>query len=227
MTLAEVAANFTAQGSLRIRSPRMHDDVNGIRVLSETDPLSSSLSSYFDQTVYSQDTLTVEAVFTVAPAITDVSIGLMTFFYDDLPGVAGNYRSWAEVGPNVVDYLVVPVTPTGSATLGDWGAGVAINSTIDVFKANTLYALLGYDCPVAFGGVSVAGVDVGNLQIGGPGSTLSSTTRDYFCRLGESVGKPSIPIINSQNKATTLVAVCDDVASTAVTFSLIFAQLSA
>lgn len=227
VVLESVHADFQDAGDFRVRSPRMHDDVNGVRVAAPSRPSGPVLDEYFQQTLFSQDTLTVEAVFTSAPTATHISNALLHVFYDDLPGVAGNYRSSAEVMPNVVDYLVVPVSPTSGATAGNWGGGVAINSSVDVFKANTLYALLGFVAPVAFSAWSIQGVDLGNLMFGAGGYVQVKDSRSHFATLSDTTGKPSIPVINSQNKATTLVFAADRTASTAYELSLVFAQLSA
>lgn len=227
VTLTSIATDFQDAGDFRIRSPRMHDDVNGIRIAAPAGVPQWGAAEYFDQLLYSQDSLIAEAFFTVAPTAGHTSLGYLQIYYDDVPGIAANLRSWAEVAPNVVNYLSVPVTPTSSATLGNWGAGVAINSTVDVFKANTLYALIGYDCPVAFGAWSLQGVDVGNLQVGAVGSTTPLETRRYFPYLSDDMGKPCIPIINSQNKGATLVNVSDKANATAFEITLHFAQLSA
>lgn len=227
VTLESIGTDFQDAGDFRIRSPRMHDDVNAIRLAAPAGVPQWAANEYFAQPLYSQDTLTVEAVFTAAPTLNHVSLGYLNVYYDDVPGIAANLRSWAEVAPNIVDILAVPVTPTSSATAGNWGAGVALNSTVDVFKANTLYALLGYLAPVAFGAFSIQGVDLGNLQVGAIGSTNARDTRDWFARLGDQIGKPTIPIINSQNKASTLVNVSAIATATATELTLILAQLSA
>lgn len=227
VTLESVHADFQDAGEFRVRSPRMHDDVNGIRVEAPSRPTGPVLHEYFQQPLFSQDSLTVEAVFTAAPTAAHISNALMTIFYDDLPGVQGNFRHWAEVAPNVVDYLSVPVIPTSGATAGDWGNGVAINSTVDVFKANTLYALIGVTAPVAFSAWAIQGVDIGNMLVGGPGCVATQDQRRYFAALSDLTGKPAIPIINSQNKGTTLVFAADRTAATAYTVTLHFAQLAA
>lgn len=227
VTLEGIATDFQDAGDFRIRSPRMHDDVNAIRVAAPAGVPQWAALEYFSQPLYSQDTLTVEAVFTAAPTVNHISLGYLTLYYQDVPGIAAVLRSTNEVLPNVVDILTIPISPTSSATAGNWGAGVALNSSVDVFKANTLYALLGYVCPVAFGAWSIQGVDVGNLQVGAPGSTVTRDTRNYFAATSDEMGMPAIPVINSQNKASTLVNVSAIATATVTEISLIFAQLSA
>jgi hypothetical protein len=228
VTLESIYTDFQDAGDIRIRSPRMHDDVNGIRLSANSRSIGPSAHEYFQQPLFSQDTLTVEAYFDVAPTATHISAALMTIFYDDLPGVAANMRTWGEVQPNIVDYLSVPCDPTSSATAGQWGAGVAINNVVDVFKANTLYALIGFEVQnVAFSAWAIQGVDTGNLIIGAGGGIGPVDSRRYFPWLSDSTGKAAIPVINSQNKATTNVMVADRTASTAYQMTLLFAQLSA
>jgi hypothetical protein len=227
VTLQSIGVDFQDAGDFRVRSPRMHDDVNGIRVAAPAGVVQWALDEYFQQVLYSQDTLTVEGVFTVAPTAGHVSLGYLNVYYDDVPGIDANLRSWGEVLPNIVDYLAVPVTPSSGAVAGQWGAGVAINSGVDTFKANTLYALLGFIAPVAFGAWTIQGVDVGNLQMGAVGSSNPRETRDYFARQSDVLGKPCIPVINSQNKATTLISASAIALATAFELTLLFAQLAA
>ena len=226
VTLETVWADFQDQGDVRIRSPRMHDTANALRVATIPSYFGALLDEYFEQPLFSQDNLTVEGYFTVAPTVNHISLAFLQIYYDDVPGIAANYRPWSGVQPNIVDYLAVPVSATSNATAGQWGAGVAINSSVDVFKANTSYALLGYIAPVAFGAWSIQGVDVGNLQVGGPGVANPIDTRRWFAYQELQSGKPSIPIINSQNKGNTLVYVSDRTLSTAFEITLLFAQLS-
>ncbi|MGH3571172.1 MAG: hypothetical protein ACRDUW_04985 [Pseudonocardiaceae bacterium] len=226
VTLESIATDFQDPGEFRIRSPRMHDAVNGLRIWAQDESDGPQCLEYFRQVVYSQDTLTVEAVFSAAPVATHISNALMTFHYDDIPGLAGNFLTWAECAPRIVDYLITPHSPVSGATAGDWGAGEAINALVDVFKADTQYALIGYTMPVPFHAWGIQGVDIGNLIFGGPGSLDPHTTRRYFPYLSDCTGYPAIPVVNSQNKATTNVMVADEVASTDYEFSLIWAQLS-
>lgn len=226
VTLEAVFADFQDPADFRIRSPRMHDQGNAIRMATIPAFFGALAIENFTQPLFSQDNLTVEAVFTVLPTAGHVSLLYQQIYYTDVPGIAGNFRPWAQVEPNIVDYLVVPVSATSGASAGQWGTGVAINSTVDVFKANTLYALIGYIAPVAFGAWTIQGIDVGNLQLGGPGIAQPFDTRQWFPYLETWSGHPSIPIINSQNKGNTLVQVSDRTLSTAFEISLIFAQLS-
>src|SRR5271167_3819933 len=66
-----------AAGDFRIRSPRLHDDVNAIRVASELNLSQPQLKECFAQVLYSQDQLIVEEVYTAAPLVTNLAQGFM------------------------------------------------------------------------------------------------------------------------------------------------------
>lgn len=209
--------------SIRIRSPRLHDDVVGIQTAVTSANTNPTILGDFLQTLYSQDTLTFEYYFGTAAGGTNVDTACMQIYYDDLPGVAGNYQTWAQVQPQIQSYMGVMVVPESSGTAGQWGAGVALNSFQDVFKANGLYACLGYITPTVVTAWSIQGSDVGNLQVGGPGSIDPYITRRWFCLLEKETGKASIPVINSQNKASTNVFVANSATSTFYPMTLLFA----
>jgi len=225
--LESIWATYNDAGNLRIRSPRLHDDLNAINLQAVSGSTEVLTGDAFSQPLYSQDLLVVEAVFGAAPVNTHIQQMGMTFYYDDLPGVAANNRTAAAVMPNIVSYLSVPVTPISSATVGNYGQGVAINSSVDVFKANTMYALLGYITDGTASSVLVQGIDTGNLLVGGPGSEQTWLTRDWFVEMDEMTGKPSIPVINSQNKTGTQVFTTATTATVTTQVSLLFAQLTA
>jgi hypothetical protein len=223
--LEAVWGSMQDPGYLRVRSPRLHDDVNGIELEGNGTNVSPLACENFSQELYSQDALIFEAFFTAAPTAGHASFGAMQVYYDDLPGVSGNFMSWAQIAPQVQSYMGVYVNPTSNATPGNWGAGVALNSSQDVFKANGAYALLGYSTPTVFSAFSILGSDLGNLQVGGPGSIDPKITRFWFPYMETESGRPSIPVINSQNKASTLIQVASETASTAYPISLLFAYL--
>lgn len=223
--LCSMWSKFQDPGYFRVRSPRLHDDVNGIEVEATGTTPNPLLLEGFNQELYSQDSLTVEAFFTAAPTATHYSFGAMQIYYDDLPGIAGNFKTWAQVQPMIQSYMGVYVNPSSAGTIGSWGTGVALNSSQDVFKANSAYALLGYSTPTAFMAFNIQGTDLGNLQVGGPGTTGSIETRRWFKYMDEMTGMPSIPVINSQNKGATLIQVADSAISTAYPISLFFAYL--
>ena len=220
-------AQMAIAADLAIFSPRMHDDVHGIQLrvqVSKSDPLFPYAT---DQAMYSQDTPTVQSTFGSAPANTVAEQAGYNVWYDDLPGVASNLMTWEQVEPQIISFYGAKVSCVSSATAGAYGAGSAINSVYDNFKANQRYALLGYNLNVACGNVAIQGSDTGNLLVGGPGSIASIETRRLFIDYSNYTGRPCIPVINSANKSSTNVFVSHTTASTTVIVDLIFAYLGA
>lgn len=228
ISLDSVWGNITTVGQATIRSNRLHDAVQGI--LLDLPAASTALvaNEYFDQALYSQDTLTVGVNFTAAPGLNSIQHLGLQVVYSDLPGVAANLRSWAEVSPNILEYVGVQTTPTSAVANGTWGAGVALNSTFDLLKANQPYAVLGYTVSTgAAVSVALQGPDTGNLLCGGPAPTNMLDTRRWFAQQSVMFGGPYIPVINSANKASTLANVTTNAAATAVTITWLMARLSA
>jgi hypothetical protein len=221
--------SVTDPGFARIRSPRMHDDVNGVQAFVQATDPSPVIDEYFENTLFSQDFLTVEGLFLAAPTIHDINQIAFNVYYDDIPGLAANFLPWAQVkslmdsAPVRNQYSGVYVEPITNATVGQFGVGVALNSSQDVWKANSLYALIGYEVDQEFTGFTLQGTDLGNLQFGGPGSLDPKITRSWFVDQEMKTGRPSIPVINSQNKQSTLVSAFGATATTTVTVNLVFA----
>ncbi len=218
----------SATGYTRVRSPRMHDDVVGAQFAHLTTNPSPLAAEFFANQLYSQDILTVEDNWRVPPAATGQQVA-MQLYYDDIAGISANFWTWAQVqaalaaAPVPNQYVGIQVNPISNATIGSWGAGVALNSVQDVLKANSNYAVIGYETNVAFTALSLIGTDIGNLQVGGPGSVDPLIARRWFPYMEEQSGKPSIPVINSQNKVSTLVQVIDTTLSTTFDVNLILA----
>jgi len=223
------SANTAGNSLTRIRSPRLHDDVVGIESQQLATNASPMLNEYFSQTVYSQDSLTIEDYVLSAPgSAANQTVGF-NVYYKDIPGINANFMTYAQVSSLTQSYYGIytnPSTAAFSASSPSWGTGVAINSKQDVFKANSLYAILGYEVSTGCTAVSLLGVDLGNLYVGGPGSLDPKVTRFWFVEQEMANGMPSIPVINSQNKASTLVQVFGNQASaTSVQVTLIAAYL--
>lgn len=225
--LIDVGADLTTEGQVTIRSPRLHDPTEGILLEAPSGnpfplwPLGAS------QTLYSQDQLTVGAIFTAAPGAAAIEHITLQAYYDDLPGVSASLRHWAEVQPNIIEFVGVKVTPTTAASPGSWGAGVAINSVFDLLKANQPYAVLGFVAGAVATAVALQGPDTGNLLCGGPNSNTPDDTREYFKRLSDRTGLATIPVINSANKGGTNVAIAGSAAATQVPVTFTLARLSA
>lgn len=220
--LVGVWAQAGTAGAIRIRSPRLHDASQAIRLVDGAQTPRLLLPLGARQSVYPGDTLTVEM--TGGAAETDV--GAFLLYYENLPGIEARLAYARDVLPAIQNIVVEEVTAAPSSTAGDYGASVSIVSTYDVLKANTDYALLGYLVDAAAAVVAIQGPDTGNLRIGGPGAPDFYDTRRYFLMLSEALDMPCVPIINANNRGATLVQIARTATTGNVVVSLILAELS-
>ena len=189
---------FQALGPLQIRSPRMHDNVRGLRYNVPATDAQILLDPHDKVPMIPQDTLNVEADGGAAAA--DIAAVLYLLYYTNLPGVDARLVDSAYVDAHKKSVVTVENALTLGA-VGNWSGAEAINAESDLLKANTDYALVGYTCSVAIAGVRWTSVDTGNLGVGGPGlSTSRFLTANWFRFLSDASGFPCIPVLNSANK---------------------------
>ena len=225
-TIALLTAWVDSQtaGVLRIRSPRLADNVQGLRlqtVASETKPLLPTVAS---QELYSQDVLTVDL--TGSATAGDIESACMLIFYSDIQGVDANLATWAEIEPRIVNMFTVENT-LALGTAGGYSGEEALNAEFGLMRANTEYALVGYGVNVECAAVRWRGVDTGNLGVGGPGDELGRDyTRDWFARLSRETGYPTVPIFNSANVGAILLDGVQDENGADPTVTSIFAELA-
>ncbi len=206
--LLGVWAFNTTAGELRITSPRLHDQVQGIRnritAALVAQVVGGPTNAGYAQRLYAQDGLTVAIS---GGAAAEIDSSCMLIAYDDLAGVAGRFidqPTLKKAGQNVV---TAEVTVTAVVT-GNFGGAVAINSTFDNLIANTDYAILGGMTDTRGTAVGIVGVDLGNIKLGFPAEpSLRSFTQNYFEQLSDAFSAPYIPVINSANKAATNIDV--------------------
>jgi len=194
-------------GVLRVRSPRLHDNVQGIRMRVNVNNVEAmypaTSDAGFKQFLIPQDVLTVEQ--TGSGVGGQIETGSLLVYYEDLPGVSGRFIDndmLTKAGVNIIGQELSITT----GTAGGYSGQVAINVTNDNFKANTDYALLGGMVDTRCGSIRVQGVDTGNLGVGFPGEpTDRHVTSNWFQRLSNNLKRPMIPVFNSANKTAILV----------------------
>lgn len=221
-SLVGLARGGATKGIVRVRSPYMSDNVQGIRYAAAAGIQDDLLSLIGAQGLQPQDTLTVE----VTGGAAEDDGALLSTYYDDLPGASPKLKMPGDISGSA-DYVTTwQVGAAASATIGAW-ANTILTTTYDESKANRWYAVLGYvvDTPVL--GIALNGADTSNFNIGGPGVTEPFRTKAYFADLSMALGKPCIPVFNSANKGNTNVAVVDVAASTAVNVTLVVAIMGA
>lgn len=219
------------RGLVRIRSPRLADNVQGLRfddIASEVQPL---LDPLFAQNVYSQDQLTVDLSGSATGGDIESWCGLI--FYPDAAGVNSRLIDAAALKGRFTGDLFTVENSLATGTAGGWSGEEAISADFDLLRANTDYALVGYlVSPVAgqtvgeCAAVRWRGTDTGNYGVGGPGTDTDRwLTHRWFVWLSERSGYPCIPVFNSANKGAILVDAAQDENGLDVLVTSIFAVL--
>ena len=219
--LVALWAKAASPGAVRVRSPRLHDNSQAIRLQNANATPFLLFKPPFGQRLYPSDQLTVEM--TGGTAETD-SLGML-WTYEDLPGVDARFADWPSIAGRIRNLVTCEILAPRPTTAGDYGATRPITDQYDVLKANTDYALLGYVVSSDVTAVAIQGPDTGNLRIGGPGHTQQLQTVDYFVNLSEQFGAPYIPIINANNRGATQVQIVDNATAGSVAVNLILAEL--
>lgn len=220
--LEGIWAKAGTSGVIQVRSSKLHDFTQGLRLRHQANEPRNLLPDEAMQRLHPQDNLTVEV--SGSAAATDV--GLLALYYRDLPGQDQRLAMWEQIQPRILHITAVEVSITAAGTLGDWSAGTAIDATNDLLKANTDYAVLGYHPQNEVAGIALRGPDTGNLRIGGPGSVEPIETRNWFVDQTRLKNTPHIPVINAANKGGTLAFQVDNAAGAANLVDFILAELS-
>lgn len=212
----------TTNLSMRIRSPRMHDQAQNIRLQPVASLPYPLVGWWGNQRLYSQDNIIVE----ITGGAAEVDTGALLVYYEDLPGVSARLHYWTEVEPLIANLTSVQVAPQSSGTAGLYGATVALNSSFDTLIRNVDYALLGYECSTTGSSIGIRGADSGNLRVGGPLINRPDLTESWFVQLGLSSGLPCIPVFNAANTGAILIDCTAQATSTTFTVTLHLAELS-
>lgn len=216
-------ADNQVAGTLRVKSPRLHDNVQGIRMGIAATTVQPLLPYRFMQRLVPQDLLTVEQ--TGSGTGGDIESGSLLLWYDDLSGVQGRFTDPATLMARMKNIMTVENTLT-LGTAGGYSGEEAIDAEFDQLKANTDYAILGYVVSADAVTVRWRSSDFGNLGVGGPGDTDGRDyTRNWFLELSKLYEMPLIPVFNSANKGATLVDGAQNENGTDTTLTTILAEL--
>lgn len=219
--LSAWALNGTA-GQHRVRSPRLHDNVNNLLFNVKASNGAPLYDEGVVQDLFSQDTLIVEL--SGGGAETDAESLLV--WYQDVPGMDARLYNYADIASRIVHFVSLTFSLTSGTTLGNYVAGTLFNAATGSLRANQDYAILGYETSVAVCTVGIRGPDTGNARVGGPGSTTQIETRSWFKRISEQNQLPLIPVINSANVGGTTLDVVQNVANANPTVNVLMALLS-
>ena len=226
ISLLSMWAFNNGAGAFRVRSPRLHDNQQGIRVqVGATTPVPRYPRWKFLQALIPQDVLVAEI--TGSATSGKIEMGSMLVYYSDLPGINARLITGDQLarwGMNMMGQTCA--ITAGSA--GGYSGSAAVNagSGLDNWKANTDYALVGYLVDAACCSVRIQGADVGNLGVGGPGAVTNPDLTSYwFAWLSEMYGIAAIPVFNAANKNAILVDVAQNDGGAAVNVTLFFVEL--
>lgn len=216
-------------GVMRVRSPRLHDNVQGIRSrisAANAEPLlANSGDGGVLQRLTAQDILTVEHSGTAVGG--QIEGGSLLVYYPNIPQISARLIDAPTLLSKGVNIIGQEVSITTGITIG-YSGQVAINVTNDNFKANTDYALVGGMVDTRVATVRIQGIDTGNLGLGFPGEpTQRHVTSNFFTRLSMSSGMPCIPVFNSANKSAILIDALGNQAAITSVVTLYMVELPA
>jgi len=228
--LLETWAFNQVGGTLRIRSPRLHDNVNGIRTRI---PATSVLPKYpgvisggFGQFLIPQDTLIVEQSGSGVGG--QIELNSMLIYYDSLPGVAARLIDYPTLMRAGINVATVEASITTVIT-GQYGGALALNAAANNqnLKANTDYALVGGIVDTRCATVRVLGVDFGNLGVGFPGEpSVQDLLTAFFVNMSLSLSLPLIPVFNSANAGSTTIDIATNQAGGTMIVDLFCVELA-
>lgn len=222
--IAAMYDDVTTALTCRIRSPLLHDNVDGIQFDPGVAAPSILLPRAAFQPLQPQDTLTFELS---TAAATGKALLAASIYYEQLPGAAARLYS-----PGDILGLIENIKPlrvavnSGANTAGIW-LDLAITTTENLLHANTDYAVLGITFTQPVAAIAIKGIDTGNLRVAVPGGTNNPQGPEWLLRLSEESGLPTIPVINAANAGSTFVSIISSAATAAAgTVSVILAELS-
>ncbi len=217
-------AEVRSAGVFRIRSPRLHDAVNGIRTQVQNGIVTPLIPQDPLQKLVPQDLLTVEL--SGSSTAGKIETGCFIVYHQDMPSVSARFIDAPTLRGRGVNIAGVEIDTT-PGTGGGWTGGSALNKTEQNLKANTDYALIGYTMSAPAAAIAVSGPDTGNLYVGGPGYTAEfELLQEWFIRLSRMSGAPCIPVINAANQGGTNLYIAQDEGGAAVNVSLNLVELA-
>jgi len=199
-SLEFVSRQGTTAGFARIMSPRMHDVSRGLTYLPGETPAARLFPFEVEQPLYSGDALQI----TVSGGTAEADAVAIGIYYSNLPGSDAKLKGLSDIVPNLVNLKSVEIDISQSGTAFVW-VDAAITTTENLLKADTWYAVLGFDTDTAALAIGVKGPETANLRIGGPGPTSTLATNDYYVRQAQASQKPFIPVFNANNRAAYFV----------------------
>lgn len=196
-------------GNFRIRSPRMANDVQGLRYRHEAAQVIPVTSKTFREQVFQNDTLTVELSGSATGG--DLEIASMLFLYEGFGGAKFVTPEFAE---RFKKAQTTHEQTIATGTSGGYSGSAAMTGGTYNLKANTLYAIRGYRVSSAAAAtIRWKGPDFGNYGIGGPGGIDAYSLglqESYFYDLSRDQGIGLVPVVQFENLGNTFIDAAQD-----------------
>lgn len=216
-------ANNATAGIMQVRSPRMHDVVNGFRHRVLAAVCEPAYGAEIKQSLSPGDALVAELS---GGAGAEIDTGCLLFHYEDLPGAAGRFITEDDVKKRAVSLFCSENTLAFGAG-GGWTGGQVITVAFNNWRPHTDYALIGYECSAICAAVAWRGTDTANLRVGGPGSVvLRDMTKEWFLKLSRDSGLPCVPVFNSDSRPSITIDGAQNNGAAASIVTSIFAELA-
>ena len=224
ITLLSHWAHNQAAGILIVKSPKMHDNNQGLRDRILVNSVDQLEPFGVGTKMYPVDTLTATLSGSAGAGVIESASLLM--YYADLPGITARFIDPPTLAKRQIDLMYTEVAITAGAA-GGYSGAAGINSSFDNFQAGYDYALLGGVVDTRCCSVTVKGADTGNLRVGFPGEpTKRDVTERWFWLLSHYFGMALIPVFASNNKAAVTVEVVQNNGAAAVNVNLLLARLA-
>lgn len=218
--LVSIGLQGSGTRTIRITSPRMHDNVTGITAILAESPAEFTMPLEVGEPMYSADQLAVS----MDAAASSDTVATLLQYYDDIEGIDANLMTWAQVKQSMIRTKYMQVACTTSATIGQWSDTV-ITTTENQLKADYRYALLGFETSAVLLTMGLKGPATGNLRVCCPGASSTLDITEYFIVMGERHGLPMIPVFKANDRASTYISTAANTASQAANVVAVLAQL--
>jgi hypothetical protein len=221
--LLNIWGDHQTAGNIRLRSPKLHDINQGIRLFNVASEVQPLLPWGLKEQLYPQDTL--ELMITGSATSGDIETACLLVYYANLPGQDAQLVRWAEIMNRIAHIFTVENT-LALGTAGGYSGEEGITAEFDFGKANTKYALLGYQVSAECAAIGYRGSDLGGFRVGGPGNEIyKKMTAGWFKDMSMVLDLPTIPVFNWSNKGSILIDGVQDENGTDTTVTSLFAEL--
>jgi hypothetical protein len=193
-----IAVSVKSQGAgiFRVLSPHMHDAIAGLNYNCRIgNNFPSPLK--FPQPLYANDVL--NPYLSGSATGGDVELATLTFYYQSIQGLNGNYVNSNVVANRAVNQFQVQTTHVANSTGTGYTASVAINTTNKQMRAGHKYACIGatFSLPANVAGVRLKCADIGNVGVVIPCIPNDvSFTANYFDIMSGQTGLDCIPVVD-------------------------------